>query len=55
MTNALLKKNKKYLTVGIRGTAFIGETIKDKGRWGRREVKERTKKIAEFVKEHWGD
>ena len=48
-------KAKKYLTVGIRGTALVGKTIEDRGRWGRRDVKERTKKIAEFVKEYWGD
>ena len=48
-------KAEKYLTVGIRGTALIGKTIEDKGRWGRREVTARTKKIAEFVNEHWGD
>ena len=48
-------KAKKYGTVGIRGTALVGKTIEDRGQWGRKEVNERTKLIAKFVKEHWGD
>lgn len=44
-----------YIRNGIRGTAAVGVMIRDVGRWGKKEVKDRAKRIEEFVKVEWGN
>tara|TARA_R110000787_G_scaffold284415_1_gene398091 strand:- start:16499 stop:18154 length:1656 start_codon:yes stop_codon:yes gene_type:complete len=49
------QKAGKYQTVGVRGTAIVGKTIEKNDQWKRKDVQDRTNRIAAFVKEHWGD
>jgi len=49
------EKAARYLECGMQATMAVGRTIKDGTNWNRKAVRERAKKIEEFVRTEWGD
>lgn len=48
-------KAERYLSCGLKETKNVGDTIIDTGKWNRKLVIERAKKIEAFVRSEWSD
>ena len=50
-----IRKADTYIKCGIRETISVGERIKETGRWTRKDVKARAKRILKFARTEWAE